>query len=55
MDRQTLVYVDLDGVPHLMGRLWARVRKNKESASLDISKAGEATVQFRGDRRACAT
>jgi serine/threonine-protein kinase HipA len=35
MDRETLVYVDLDGVPHLMGRLWARVRKNKESATFE--------------------
>ena len=35
MDRETLVYVDLDGVPHLMGRLWARVRKQKESATFE--------------------
>jgi serine/threonine-protein kinase HipA len=35
MDREAFVYVDLDGVPHLMGRLWARVRKNKESASFE--------------------
>jgi hypothetical protein len=28
MDGEALVYVDLDGVPHLMGRLWARARKN---------------------------
>src|SRR5450631_2057751 len=35
MDREALVYVDLDGVPHLMGRLWARTRKNKESASFE--------------------
>src|SRR6202042_2242898 len=34
-DRETLVYVDLDGAPHLMGRLWARVRKNKESATFE--------------------
>ncbi|MHB8656258.1 MAG: type II toxin-antitoxin system HipA family toxin [Terriglobia bacterium] len=33
MDREVLVYVDLEGVPHLMGRLWACVRKNKESAT----------------------
>ena len=26
--------VDLDGVPHLTGRLWTRLRKNKESATL---------------------
>ena len=35
MDRETLVYVDLDGASHLMGRLWARVRKNKESATFE--------------------
>jgi hypothetical protein len=27
MDRGALVYVDLDGVPHLMGRLWARTQE----------------------------
>jgi len=35
MDREILVYVDLDGAPHLVGRLWAHVRKNKESASFE--------------------
>ena len=40
MDKETLVYVDLDGVPHLMGRLWARARKNnKESATFEYDKA----------------
>jgi len=38
MDREALVYVDLDGKPHLVGRLWARVRKNKESASFEYDK-----------------
>jgi serine/threonine-protein kinase HipA len=38
MDRETLVYVDLDGVSHLMGRLWARVRKNKESATFEYEE-----------------
>ena len=38
MDRETLVYVDLDGTPHLMGRLWARVRKNKESATFEYDE-----------------
>jgi len=32
------VYVDLDGAPHLMGRLWARTRKNKESAAFEYDK-----------------
>lgn len=39
MDRETLVYVDLDGKPHHVGRLWSRVRKNKESASFEYDKA----------------
>jgi HipA N-terminal domain len=39
MDREALVYVDLEGVPHLMGRLWARVRKNKESATFEYDEA----------------
>jgi serine/threonine-protein kinase HipA len=39
MDREALVYVDLDGVPHLMGRLWARMRKNKESATFEYEES----------------
>ena len=39
MDREALVYVDLDGVSHITGRLWARVRKNKESATFEYDKA----------------
>ena len=35
MDGGVLVYLDLDGVPHLTGRLWARLRKNKESATFE--------------------
>jgi serine/threonine-protein kinase HipA len=35
MDRETLVYVDLDCASHLVGRLWARVRKGKESATFE--------------------
>jgi serine/threonine-protein kinase HipA len=38
MDRQILVYVDLDRKPHLVGRLWARTRKNKESASFEYDR-----------------
>jgi serine/threonine-protein kinase HipA len=33
MDREILAYLDLDGAPHLVGRLWAHTRKNKESAT----------------------
>jgi hypothetical protein len=39
MDREVFVYVDLDGVPHLMGQLWARVRKDKESATFEYAPA----------------
>lgn len=39
MERQVFVYVDLDGVPHLVGRLWGRVRKNKEGATFEYNDA----------------
>jgi hypothetical protein len=35
MDGEVLVYVDLDGIPHLAGHLWTRLRKNKESATFE--------------------
>ncbi|MEE8342800.1 MAG: type II toxin-antitoxin system HipA family toxin [Gammaproteobacteria bacterium] len=35
MDTEVLAYVDLDGVPLLVGRLWARVRKGRESATFE--------------------
>ena len=35
MDAETLVYVDLAGAAHLVGRLWARARKNKEGATFE--------------------
>ncbi len=35
METEVLVYVDIAGTPHLAGRLWARVRKAKESASFE--------------------
>lgn len=35
MDTETLVYVDLAGAAHLAGRLWARVRRNKEGATFE--------------------
>jgi serine/threonine-protein kinase HipA len=38
-DRALLVYVDLDGAPHLVGRLWARSRRGKESASFEYDAA----------------
>ena len=39
MERRVFVYVDLDGVPHLVGRLWGRVRKNKEGATFEYNDA----------------
>jgi serine/threonine-protein kinase HipA len=39
MEGQVFVYVDLGGVPHLVGRLWGRVRKNKEGATFEYADA----------------
>lgn len=38
MDRGAHVYVDLDGRPHLAGRLWAHVRKGKQSATFEYDR-----------------
>jgi serine/threonine-protein kinase HipA len=39
MDKEVLVYVDLQGTPHLVGRLWARMRKDRESATFEYDKS----------------
>jgi len=39
MERRVFVYVDLDGVPHRVGRLWGRVRKNKEGGTFEYNDA----------------
>jgi serine/threonine-protein kinase HipA len=39
MDREAVVYVDLDGAPRLVGRLWARARKNQESATFEYDSS----------------
>lgn len=39
MDREILVYIDLHGEPILVGRLWSRVRKGRESASFEYDPA----------------
>lgn len=39
MEKEVFVYADLDGVPYLVGRLWARVRKNKEGATFEYDPA----------------
>ena len=38
MDRELLVYIDLDKKPLLVGRLWTRLRKDKESATFEYDK-----------------
>jgi len=35
METEVFVYVDIAGAPHLAGRLWARTRKAKESATFE--------------------
>jgi serine/threonine-protein kinase HipA len=35
MDQEALVYVDLNGQAHLVGRLWSRSSKNRESATFE--------------------
>ena len=35
MDKEVLVYVELQGTPHLVGRLWARMRKDRESGTFE--------------------
>ena len=39
MDKHVLVYADLNGVPQLVGRLWTRLRKDKESATFEYDAA----------------
>ncbi len=38
MDTEVLVYVDVDGASYLTGRLWARVRKNRQSATFEYEQ-----------------
>jgi serine/threonine-protein kinase HipA len=39
MEREVFLYLDLAGVPHLVGRLWGRVRKDKEGATFEYADA----------------
>ena len=39
MEKDVFVYVDLEGVPRLVGRLWARTRGNKDSASFEYQRS----------------
>ena len=38
MERTVLVFVDLRGVPHRVGRLWSRARRGQEIASFEYDK-----------------
>jgi serine/threonine-protein kinase HipA len=38
-DTEVLVFVDLAGAPALVGRLWSRARKGRESATFEYDKA----------------
>lgn len=38
MDKSVLVYVDLQGTPHFAGRLWTRMRRDRESATFEYDK-----------------
>src|SRR3984893_15935241 len=39
MDKEVFVYVELQGTPQLVGRLWARLRKDRESATFEYDKS----------------
>ena len=39
MGREVLVYVDLQGTPHPVGRLWVGIRKDRESATFEYDKS----------------
>ena len=39
MDREILVYVDLQGQPQFVGRLWTRARKEREGATFEYDQA----------------
>lgn len=47
MDRELCVYADLNGDPHLVGRLWVRFVRNRESATFEYDPAWlENPLQF---------
>jgi serine/threonine-protein kinase HipA len=39
MEKEALVYVDLRGTSYLVGRLWARMRKDRETATFEYDKS----------------
>lgn len=38
MDREVLVYADLESASHVVGTLWARIRGNRESATFEYDR-----------------
>jgi serine/threonine-protein kinase HipA len=38
-ETETFVYVDLEGAPHLVGLLWARTRRGRESATFEYDSS----------------
>lgn len=38
MQQEILVYVDLEGTPHLTGRLWSRTRRDRQSATFEYDR-----------------
>ena len=38
METEVLVHVDIDGVPHLAGRLWTRMRGGRQSATFEYDE-----------------
>jgi serine/threonine-protein kinase HipA len=45
MNTEALVYVDVDGQPTLVGRLWARTRRGRDSASFEYDEGWLAHAQ----------
>ena len=45
MDTEALVYLDVDGQPTLVGRLWARMRRGRDSASFEYDEEWLAHAQ----------
>jgi serine/threonine-protein kinase HipA len=45
MDTEALVYADLHGSSRLAGRLWARLRRGKESATFEYDRAWLASAE----------
>jgi len=42
MDTEILVYIDLQGKPVKVGRLWSRMRKDRESATFEYDRTWPA-------------